>query len=104
MAHRASQLALAAVRQSGEVALDYIDRFKQTGERVFTTASGERLQITEEGDFLCLHLERECMQETVCPQNHCQKLKSSPRKATDYSCNSSGCRLAWQDLDKARVQ
>jgi hypothetical protein len=75
--YRASQAVLAEMERSGELALDYIDRFKHTGERVFTTGSGARVQVTVVDDFLCLHLESECAHETTCPKNDCHKLKSS---------------------------
>jgi hypothetical protein len=75
--YRASQAALVEIEKSGEFALDYIERFKRTGESAFATGSGARLHVTVVDDFLCLHLEAECAQETSCPKNHCHKLKSS---------------------------
>jgi len=73
--YRASQAALVEIERSGELALDYIERFKHTGERVFTTAYGARVQVTVVDDFLCVHLESECAHETTCPKDHCHKLK-----------------------------
>jgi hypothetical protein len=44
--YRASQAALAALHLSNELALDYIHRFRSTGDSLFTSRSGARLQIT----------------------------------------------------------
>jgi hypothetical protein len=38
--YRASQAALAALHLSNELALDYIHRFRSTGDSLFTSRSG----------------------------------------------------------------
>jgi hypothetical protein len=96
MAYRASQLALAAIRRSGKVALDYLDESLRTGERAFTTSCGERLQITVVDDFMCLHLEGECAHVTTCPKTLCHKLKwsagiASSDSSTPCDCPGSRC-------------
>src|SRR5690242_10228859 len=91
MPYRASRLAIASARKSGDVALDYINRFRKTGETTFSNASGERLQITVLDDFVCLHLESECVNELVCPKGSCPKLRSAPRAATPAVAGAEPC-------------
>ncbi|HEU4413309.1 MAG TPA: hypothetical protein VFT65_00895 [Candidatus Angelobacter sp.] len=77
MSQRASKKALAELKKSRELALDFIALFEHTGERDFATRSGALVQITVEDDFVCLHLKDECTQVGTCPKNHCPKLRGS---------------------------